>query len=114
MVGASAANSIFSGSAVSAPGAGAPVCSVTIPTGGIYEIEVNIMLTGTAETNLNNGRLRVGDVTNQLIPTLTGVPFRFRIARAYIPDNSQVAFSAGAAATAGAVYAAYICATRVD
>lgn len=114
--GYSAKESFTGGAAVAAPGAGATVCQILIPatTGpGIYKIEINFFVTGTTEVALNNAVLSYG-ATVSSIPTVTGQAFDFVIERAYIQAApSFVKVAASAAATAGSVYSAYICVTKI-
>lgn len=111
----SAADSIFSGAASAAPGLGVTVCSVPVSP-GIYQVEVNIILTGTAETQLNNGLLAIPSTPPTFaasIPTLTGLPYRLTIPRVRVTQTGIIAFKTILAATAGSVYMAYISATRI-
>jgi len=108
-----ASNSVITGAAVAAPGVGVTVCQATIITPGLYAVEINLMVTGTAETLLNNFLIVLAPALSTSAPSLTGVPFRFTVPRVQIPATGLIRVSAVAAATAGSVYAAYISATRI-
>lgn len=110
-------DSIVSGSAALTPAAGTSICAITVLVPGIYEVQANIMITGTAETQINNGTLAIpgAGASGQIlsVPTLTGVMFDFIIPRIAIQRAGTIAFKNTLIATAGAVYAAYLTATRI-
>lgn len=94
-----------------APGAGTGLCTTTVQAGGLYELEITVNLSGTAETQLTNLRLR--DNTTNLFTLLsvqgTTTFSVLRQANAGGNFNIQVI----AAATAGSVYTLSILATRL-
>lgn len=114
-------NTLVNTGSASAPGAGADVAQIADVPSGIYEVEVIIALTGTAETSLRNLRLREGGRTiADNLPTLSGLggPIHIKLPRVEVnPDAADdlvdLDVIAIAAATAGAVYNVVILATRI-
>lgn len=117
-VGGVAATLLVSGS-VAAPGANGTVAVIVAPTPGVYRVRGFLMLTGTAETQLVNGKIRVngaaitGGGAGSLIPTLTGVLVPFDFNRVVV-GAGNIDIVAAAAATAGSIYTAMLTATRVE
>lgn len=108
-----ASDTLFGGATTPAPGAASNVCTVTVVTPGIYQLQIYITLTGTVETQNNNVQLVVPGGLVVGIPALSGVQLQYDVPRVFIKQTGLVAVKSVAAATAGSVYTAFICATRV-
>lgn len=101
------------GGSVSAPTAGTQVAGITPPAGD-YEVEVTWVLTGTAETQPAN--LRLKSMNANLItplPSVTGQMVRHRFARVQCDGTNPLQLVAIANATAGAVYSAVVSASKI-
>jgi hypothetical protein len=100
-----------------APGAGAVVTSVVAPDAGVYSARIIIELSGTAETQMVNLRLRVGGVaTVTALPTTPGpAPTVVEVDRVVTnAANLAVDVQAIAAATAGSIYTVTLLLTRIS
>lgn len=109
------ADSALAAGTAAAPGAGAAVASLAgLVVGGVYKVRASLTLTGTAETQLANGRIRQNGVTIGAVPTLSGAGQHVvELPRVTVGANGTVDVTAIATATAGAIYTASIAATRV-
>lgn len=105
---------------VTSPGAGAVLATVTVPSNGVYNVEVNSFIGGTtvAANEINNMRLRVnavavGRIVNP-VPGTTGATSNGRKSARIAATTGQVidviAVNAG---TVGAIYAADLVASRM-
>lgn len=103
-------------SSAAAPGAGAVVATVTPNTvsPGVYSARIYIELSGTAETQLANLRLRNGAVNKIILPSTPGpAASPVEIDRIVVQANTAVDVAAIAAATAGSIYTVTLLLTRI-
>ena len=109
------ANTLVKAASVTAPGAGAVVAAITAPPEGVYQVVVNIFLTGTAETQLSNLRLRENGATVfDALPSLSTMNVRLVFEQVEVnPGGGNLDIVAIAAATAGAIYNVVLIATRI-
>lgn len=111
-------DTVAAGNNTTAPAGGAVLATTTAnaPAAGVYDVEVNIVLTATAETALRNVDFRVNGSTLARLMTLTGIPMKFKFPRVTLPSGYTTAFDivAVANATAGSIYNTQITATRVQ
>jgi hypothetical protein len=107
--------SLGTGGSVTAPGAGGAICTLATPPAGVYEVAFGFLLSGTAETALNNVRIRKGATTIITgLPTITGAAcIKGVLPRVSLDGATSLAMQATAAATAGAVYGGWLVATRI-
>lgn len=100
-----------------APGAGASINATLVPDAGVYSARIIIELSGTAETQLANLRLRMnGAVVIAALPTTPGpAPTVIDLDR-IVTDapNRNVDLQVVAAATAGAIYTTTVLLTRIS
>lgn len=109
-------DAVVSGSGTAtAPAANAILAQLTTLTpGGIYEVKMFLALTGTAETNLRNVRLRQNGVAAiDLIPTLSGTNW-LQIVSEVLVTGGNLDVQVIAAATAGSVYTTLLLASRIS
>lgn len=106
------ADTVGNSQSSAAPGAGTGMCTVTVTAGGTYRLEITVNLSGTAETQLANLRLRDNTTNLFTLPSLQGTAKYAveRVANAGGNFNVQVI----AAATAGSIYTIGMTATRVE
>lgn len=101
---------------VSAPGAGAVVAQIVAPPDGLYDVTVKVFLSGTAETALNNLRLREnGNTVFSGLPSITVATDWLELKFANVEVNQgggNLDVIAIAAATAGSVYSVVLIADR--
>lgn len=100
-----------------APGVGVVVATVTPDAvlDGIYSARIIAELSGTAETQLANLRLRVGGVNKFPLPSTPGpAPTVIEIDRLTVRAGQAVDVQAIAAATAGSIYTVTILLTRIS
>jgi hypothetical protein len=98
-----------------APGIGVVVTTVTpdVALDGIYSARIIVELSGTAETQLANLRLRVGGVNKIVLPSTPGpAPSVIEVDRLTVRAGQAVDVQAIAAATAGSIYSVTILLTR--
>lgn len=100
---------------VAAPGAGIAVASLAgLTVGGIYHVTVGLILTGTAETQLVNARVRQNATAIGSLPSVSGIARAWiDLPRVTVGANGTIDVVAIAAATGGSVYTADITATRL-
>lgn len=99
-----------------APGAGAVVTTVTpdAALSGEYSARISIELSGTAETQLVNLRLRVNAVNKITLPSTPGpAPSVIEVDRVKVDAGQAVDVQAIAAATAGSIYTVTVLLTRI-
>jgi hypothetical protein len=97
-----------------APGAAAVVASIAAPPAGIYDVEVHLALTGTAETALSNLRLRENATNLYVLPSLSAVSLRLRFPRVEVNNGGgNLDVQAIAAAAGGSIYNVVLIATRI-
>ena len=111
------ANTLSAVASVTAPGAGADVVQIAGVPAGVYKVRAIIALTGTAETQLTNLRLRQGGTLVANLPSLPTAASPVEIVLDQVEvdaDNSDVDIIAIAAATAGAIYTAQLTMTRIS
>jgi hypothetical protein len=95
-----------------APGATTAIATITSPQPGSYRINGVIVITGTAETQLVNLRLRAnGVVVGNLLPTVTGLVVPFEFERVDLTAGN-LDIQTVAAATAGSIYTVILTATK--
>lgn len=107
-----AGDSIANAASIAAPTASATIVTSSALQAGLYQIEAQLVLTGTSETQNNNGLFTAGNIT-MIVPTVTGVPIKFLVPRVRLATNGIVKIVANANATAGSVYSGVIILTRV-
>jgi hypothetical protein len=115
-VGPYSGDSVGNTASSAAPGAGAAVAAVTPDANlpGTYSARIIIELSGTAETQLANLRLRVNGVNKIVLPSTPGpAPSVVEIDRVFVGAGQVVDVVAIAAATAGSIYTVTILLTRV-
>ena len=97
-----------------APGAGAVVNTQNVADAGDYSAKITIEMSGTAETQLANLRLRVGGVNKITLPTTPGpAATTIEIDRISVPAaGTAVDVQAIAAATGGSIYTVTLLLTR--
>jgi hypothetical protein len=107
-------NSRQASGSVTAPGAGAAIASIAALPPGVYEVRVHATLTGTAETALQNLRLRENGNTLYTLPSLSTFALTWIFPRVEVNEGGgNLDLIAIAAATAGAIYNATLIATRI-
>ena len=107
-------NTLVTAASAAAPGAGVVVAAITAPPAGIYDVEVHLALTGTAETALQNLRLRENATNLHVLPSLSASVLRLRFARVEVNNGGgNLDVQAIAAATVGSIYNVVLVATRV-
>jgi hypothetical protein len=97
-----------------APAASAQLAKVTLTaaTAGPYKVVVSINITGTAETQLNNLRLRQNGVLVSVLPSVPGAnQYVFERVDAAVGDLDVFVI---ANATAGSIYTTSVQATRLN
>jgi hypothetical protein len=110
----SSENSRQASGSVTAPGAGVAIATITAPPPGVYEVRVYATLTGTAETALQNLRLRENGATLYTLPSLSTFALAWVFPRVEVNEGGgNLDLIAVAAATAGAIYNATLIATRI-
>ena len=83
------------------------------PPAGVYDVEATLILTGTAETKLQNVAM-VNNVTIiGTLPSLTGQVITARYRRVTVAPGQSIYLFTSAAATAGAIYNGLLTATRI-
>lgn len=110
----------FSDTLANAQSAAAPaintnLASIANAPHGVYELEVTVILTGTAETQLVNLGLRANNTQITPILTITGQLNRVIFRRVTVTaDSNPIELRVLANATAGSIYNVSIRATRLD
>lgn len=107
-----AADTTLARAAITTPGAGATITSVT-PVAGIYEVEFKWFLDGTTETATSNIQIGINGVNYTGLPNKTGVPLGLRFPKLTLNGTNSVNIVATALATTGAVYTGQILVTRI-
>ena len=107
--------SLYGSGSVTAPGAGATLAGTATDTdGGLYDVEILIALTGTAETQLRNIRLFAGaTLAADNLPSISALGWMSIKLRVELDPASSFGLVAIAAATAGAVYNVVLLATPI-
>lgn len=116
-LGAADPDSVGVAGQVTTPAAAAAIATIgsgSLPAGQ-YEVRYGFMLSGTAEALTANLRLRKASTTVvNLLPSITGAaPVTGVIPRLTLDGTQSLSIQAIALATTGAIYSAWITATRV-
>lgn len=107
------ADSLIGSSSAAAPTALAVLAAITAPPAGVYRVRATIALTGTAETALQNVRLRSNAVVVSAAPSLSGVILTLDFPRVTVTAGN-IDLQAIAGAVAGSIYNTVLVATRVE
>ena len=94
-----------------APAANAVQAAISSPTPGTYKVVATVSLTGTAETQLANLRLRVTTVSQGAVATIVGTT-QYTFERVTIASGN-IDLMVAANATAGSIYTTSLQATRI-
>lgn len=107
-------NAFLTGGSVTTPAANATIVSTTVANAGIYTVTVSYCLTGTAETQLSNGRFAVnGSAVTAVLPTISASGWvSFTITRS-LAAGDVVKFTPTATATTGAIYNAVMATQQI-
>lgn len=98
-----------------APTANAAIATLAAPGAGVYQIEVDLGLSSTAETAVQNAELRHGaTVVGKVGFTTSSTPQKTLYQRVTVLAGEAITVNATAGAIAGSVYTATILATRID
>lgn len=109
------AQTLQAAATAAAPGAGSVLVSVAVPSAGNYRVSGVIVITGTAETQLVNLRLRQNAaVVGLVLPTVTGFVVPFEFERVEVTAAGNIDLQVVSAATAGSVYTANLVVTRAS
>lgn len=118
-IGAYPSDSLAGGNGVAAPAAATSFGTAAAADAGLYEITATVILWGTAETTLNNVRLRTFDPATAAfttiatgLPASTGVPYSFALRRS-LKANMSVILDVGSNAAAGANYGGVVTLRRI-
>lgn len=105
-------DSVQAAGKVTAPGAGAAICTLAAPPAGVYAIEVDLVV--SANTDVNNMKMQkqAVDLFNPILAgNLNVSQHNYRIT---LNGSQNLTINAVIAGTAGVVYQAQIIATRVE
>lgn len=108
-----ASDTAAASSSVTSPAAGAVLASLAGLAAGVYDVEVTVLLTATAETALRNVNLRSNGVEVAQLNSLTGQVLRYRFPR-FRHTGGNIDMTAVAVGVVGAVYNTAITATRAE
>ena len=112
----STAPSVVASNQTTAPGAGATLAATgTFAEGGLFDIEVLVLLTGTAETAVANVRLFSGAAAVATFPSISGAGWTsIKLRNVEVDPGTALGLTAIAAATGGAIYTTAIIASRTS
>jgi hypothetical protein len=107
-------DSLVASATVTTPAANQVIAQIVAPPPGVYKVTVELTLTGTAETQAANARLRQNATAVATLPTVSGAAVTPPVVLARLTVTAgNIDVQAIALATTGAIYTAVITATRV-